>query len=1136
MQLKFFLAASAASLSLACGLAAPVHAQETTSSIRGTVTAGGSAVAGAGVDILDTATGARSTVVTTSSGSFDVSGLRAGDSYTVTVTADGFESSTVTDVVTTVSQAYDLPISLTATGGAAIVVTATRLQGASNVSQGPATVLAAAQIANVASLNRDIRDLSRRDPFARLDDTPGGGRAISFAGQNPRYNKFSVDGVAITDSFGLNTDGLPSRRSPIPYDAIGQFQAKVAPFDVREGNFQGGSINIVLRSGTNEFQGTGFFAYSADELAGKKTKPGPGIPTGKITLPNYTYKNFGVELSGPIIKDKLFFMIAGERLRANLPIPEGPTDNNAGTAIGTLTQLQVDNVTAIAQSKYGYDTGGVLKGNNDRDDRVVARLDANLSDTQRASLTYTYAKDAINLVQNAFTNAPTGLGLASNAYVQSNRLHTGVFQLNSQWSDAFSTEFRGFYKDYVRGQDPLFGRGFAQFQVCTAPNSDRPSIVTPGNSTSTNCPSTFTTVSFGPDISRQTNALNVKSFGGLLQGRLKLNDHDFRLFAEFSQAKTFNSFLQRSAGDYYFDSIADFQAGNAQRLRYQNDVFTLNPNDAAANFTYQSYTFGIADTWRVSDILTFNFGARYDMYGGKSRAVLNQNFVNRYGFPNNKFLSGLAVFQPRFGFTFKPVHELSLRGGVGVFSGGTPDVYVSNSFSNTGVLTNSIDIQQTAGYPAGQCPTGVVVCTPTYNNASGAAILTNANGRTIPGAANTVLQSAALSGNAPTNALARNFKLPSQWRGTLSADWTPSGFLGGGWDFGGDFLYSRVRQQVDFRDIRILPNGLLTPDGRTRYTPITGFTDNNSDLLLTNSTLGRSYIAVARVRKTFDFGLDAGVSYTYEDIKDKNPATSSVASSNYAAGVALDPNGPAYGISNDQVKHAVKVNLSFDHAFFGDYKTNLTLFGESRSGHPYSYTFRDPATRSIVFGTIGSGSRYLLYVPTGPSDPKVQFANTNIAQQFDAFIDASGLAKYRGMIAPRNAFTSRWITKVDLHFSQELPAFVSSRARFSLFADVENFTNLLNKNWGQIREYAFPYAVAPVTVTCLTTSGNVTPATTTPATPPTGTVAANAGLACNQYRYDANQKDSSGNFVTPTDTIYPKQSLYTIRIGARISF
>ena len=977
MHLRFFLAASVAGISLFCAVATPVAAQETTSTIRGTVRSGDAPVAGASVEILNTATGARTTATTTASGAFDISGLRAGDSYTVTVTAAGFEQAKVTEVVTVLAQSYELPIELSAEaeGGEVIVVTAMKLQGAGSISQGPATVLSVADIANVASINRDIRDLSRRDPFARLDNSPTGGRAISFAGQNSRYNRFSVDGVPITNWFGLGGDGLPSRRSPIPFDAIGQFQAKVAPFDVREGNFQGGSINIVLRSGTNNWQGTGFFAYSADELSGKETKAGPGVPTGRVTLPNFTYKNFGAQISGPIVPDKLFFMVAGERVRAAQPIPEGSLENNAGIAIPTLTQAQVDQVSSIAKSRYSYETGGIVNTNGDSDDRLVAKLDWNVSDTQRLSATYTYAKDAITLGQNNFTTVPFGLGLASNAYVQSNRLHTGVVQLNSDWTDTFSTEVRGFYKNYKRGQDPLLGRGFAQMQVCTAPTSDR-TAAGAAASANINCPATNAVVSFGPEASRQTNALRVRTYGGLVQGRLKLGDHDVKAFFEFQDIKTFNAFLQRSSGDYYFDSIADFTAGTAQRFRYGNAIPSLVPEDAAANFRYQGFTVGVQDNWRVNDTLTVNIGGRYDWYAGSSRAAVNPNFVTRYGFENSKFVDGLGVFQPRFGFTWKPTSELTLRGGAGVFAGGTPDVYVSNSFANTGVLTNAIEIQQANnGTYSGSGA----------DNTSGAAILTNVGGTAIPGAANTLIRNASVSANSPTNALTKDFKLPSQWRLTLSADWAPErlGFLGSGWELGADVLYSKVRQQVFFTDLRVRANGLVTPDGRARYTPITGFGDNNSDIVLTNSNLGRSVVAIARVRKSFDFGLDTGLSYTFQDIKDRNPATSSTAGSNYAAGVSLDANGPAYGISNDEVRHAIKFDLTYSKAFFGDYKTTLALFGESRAGHTFSYSFRDPATRSTVFGTIGTGTRYLLYVPTGVNDPKVSYANANDAALFD---------------------------------------------------------------------------------------------------------------------------------------------------------
>jgi hypothetical protein len=1110
-------------LCAAAAIAAPVaiHAQETTSAIQGTVTSGGQPVAGAEIVITHVPSGTVARATSNADGSFNASGLRVGGPFTVAVSAPGYTSTQITDINTVIGQPYGLPIELTAEGGEEIVVTASRVRGAGTVSQGPATVLTAEQIRNVASTNRDIRDLARRDPFARLDDTPGGGRAVSFAGQNPRFNRFSVDGVPITDNFGLNPDGLPSRRSPIPLDAIGQFQTKVAPFDVREGNFQGGAINIVLRSGTNHFQGTGFYSYTSDELNGKRSKD------LRVTLPNFTSKDYGVELSGPIIKDKLFFMVAAERIRAGTPIPEGPTDNNAGSPIPTLTQAQVDQVVAIAKSKYNYDAGGVLNNSDDRDDRLVAKLDWNVSDSQRASLTYTYTKDSIKFNQNSFTTPPPGLGLESNGYVSSNQLHTGVFQLNSDWTDAFTTEVRAFYKDYVRGQDPILGRGFAQMRICTAPTSDRTVAGAPANA-STSCPSGFSQVSIGPDISRQTNALNSQTWGGTIQGRVKQGDHDLRAFFDYQHTKIFNAFLQRSAGDYYFDSLADFAAGNAQRLQYQNAIPSLDPDEASAQFGYQLYTLGLQDNWRLTDTFNLSYGLRYDLYGGHSRPKINPNFVNRFGFGNNAFISGRGILQPRIGFDFKPTSRLSVRGGVGIFAGGSPDVYVSNSFSNTGILSNSINILQNNNGSY----TAAGAADP---NAVGTAALTNVTGTSIPTAVNNYLLNGAVSTSSPVNALDPNFKIPSQWRATLSSTYRADlGPLGDGWDFGVDLFYSAVRNQVLFTDIRSVPGGLLTPDGRPRYVPITrnangtiNFNDTNSDLLLTNTKKGRSYIAVARLRKSWDFGLDVGASFTWQDIKDQAPATSSTASSNYANGAFVDPNRVSYGISNDQVKNNIKFDVTYSHAFFGDYKSTFSLFGESRTGHPFSYTMFDPASgRSPVFGTIGSGSRYLLYVPTGPNDPLVSYDSAATQNAVEALITSTGLAKYRGKVAPRNAFRSKWYTRLDLHVEQEIPVPGWSQSRVSVFADVDNFTNLLNKNWGQIREYSFPYNVAPVRVACLTA-----PAPTGTA----GTAATNTSQPCAQYRYSPNLT-SGGQFVSPVDTVYSRQSLYAIRVGVRFSF
>jgi len=1084
-------------------LASPAaYAQETTSSIRGTVTANGVPVPGATVVVSNPSTGTRTTLTTETSGSFNANGLRVGGPFTVSVTAAGYSDASITDIYTVVGQPFTVPVTLTpanaADAGEEVVITASAANATSR-SLGPSTVLSRAEIAQVASINRDIRDLARRDPFASLDLTNN--RAVSFAGQNARFNRFSVDGVAVSDNFGLNPDGLPSRRGPVPLDAIQQFQVKIAPYDIREGNFQGGAINVVLRSGTNDWQGTGFYSQSNDELTGKKT-----IGGRRVTIPNFKSEDYGVELSGPIIKDKLFFMVAGERVRAGTPIAEGAIDNNSGTPIPNLTQAQIDQVTAIAKSRYGYDAGTTLNNSQDKDDRIVAKLDANLSDTQRASITYTYTKDSILFNQNTSTStANPSLGLSSDGYRGSNRLHSGIAQLNSDWSDTFSTEIRGFYKDYKRGQDPINGRGFAQFGVCTDPTSDRGTATgsaLTGSNLSTVCRTGSPRVFFGPDISRQSNALTSRTFGGAFLARLSMNDHELKILAEASDTKIFNQFLQSSAGSYYFDSIADFAAGNAQSLSYQNAT-SLNENDAAARFQYQTYTFGVQDDWRVNDMLTVTYGARYDLFGGNSRPTFNQNFFNRNGFANTAYVSGRGIFQPRVGFDFKPVQRLSFRGGVGIFAGGAPDVYVSNSFSNTGILTNSVFIRQ-LNNSTGYENNGRAIA-----SSVGSAILNNVNGGTIPTGANTLLQNASVATSATTNSLDPNFKIPSQWRATLSTSYDADlGPLGDHWIFGADLLYSGVRNQVFFTDLRSVRQtgaNALAPDGRPRYTSVIP-NDTNQDLYLTNTNKGRSYIAVARFEKSWDFGASIGASFTYQDVKDQAPATSSTASSNYGNGAFLDPNGAAYGISNDQVKYQVKYNASFSHAFFGDFKTSATLFGETRSGHAYSYTFQDVSTgRSAVFGTTGSNSRYLFYVPTIGGDPLVRYDNAATQAKIEQIISTTGLKKYQGKIAPRNAFRSPWFTKIDLHLEQEVPTFLGS-SKISVFGDIENLGNMLNRNWGSLRQYAFPYNAQVARVACQASGAN----------------------SCATYVYSSPTE--------PVEQLSPNQSLYTVRLGIRFSF
>lgn len=376
---------------------------------------------------------------------------------------------------------------------------------------------------------------------------------------------------------------------------------------------------------------------------------------------------------------------------------------------------------------------------------------------------------------------------------------------------------------------------------------------------------------------------------------------------------------------------------------------------------------------------------------------------------------------------------------------------------------------------------------------------------------------------AQVNALADNYEIPQLWRATLSFDYTADlGPLGDGWNLGLNYLFGKQKTQVTFIDVRSLPTGLVLPDGRPRYNVDPATPGSlNPDIVIGNQPNGTSHIGVVKISKSWDFGLSIDGSYTRQFVQDRSAAGASVALSNYNSTVYSDPNFPALGTANDETTWQFKYNIGFDRAFFRDYRTVIQLFGESKAGRRYSYTFQDLSSgRSRVFGTVGSNDRYLIYVPTA-NDPRVSYDSVATRDSLEALINTTKLKNFRGQIAPRNLARSRANTRIDLHLEQEVPTFIG-KSRISMFADIENLPNLLNKNWGGLRQ-ATDFQQDVVRVSCLTTPvANFT----APTAAQTNTLPTQQ---CVQYRYST--------YVPPNDSVVVvNNSLYFIRLGVRVRF
>lgn len=1071
-------------------LPAAVQAQETTSAIRGAIVNEQSKpIAGATVTVIHTPSGTRIVQTSGANGEFNATGLRLGGPYSITVEAPGYDAATDTldGLVAGTPQRVEVML---ASAGRTITVTAARQRSAITIGTGAATVLTARDIAGVANVNRDIRNLAARDPLVNIDPTNGG--AISIAGQNNRFNRFTVDGVAFGDPFGLEAGGLVSTRGPVPLDAIGEFSVEVAPVDIRQGFFQGGAINTQLKSGSNRFTALGGAYYNSDKLRGDNAR-------GVLRVGNFESQIYTAQITGPIIKDRLFFAVTYERTRDTVPAAIAPSQLN-------ITDGQITQIGQIANSVYGFDTLGVASDIIEKDDKLIAKFDLNIADGHRAAFTYVYNEGLVLAGQTgvgALNATNPNFQLLSNNYNQGATNHFGIFELNDQWTDNFSTQVRVSYADYTRLQQPVGGNtSLGEFRTCLEATT-----TTPSNT----CPAGTRQLTFGPDISRQSNELESQSLNIEFNATLKMNNHTLKAVVERRTQDIRNLFAQRTSGAWYFDSIADLQGRQANELDIAVPL-RGGIDTVTAQFQNNSWTFGLQDTIDLGDNFTLIAGFRYDLFDTPDQPFFNQAFLDRFNFPNNSSLNGIGLFQPRLGLNWKVSDRLQLRGSAGLFGGGSPNVWISNSYSNPGPTLGRIQVRRAndgtftisglSGLSAGQV------------QSLGAATLNNVSGGT--GVPQALIDAVRTTGTAasPTNALDPNFNVPSQWRVSGSLDYNANlGPLGDDWRLGVDVIWSRTKDALDWTDLRSVATGTL-PDGRTRYQVLPGQgTTTNTDILLYNVDKGHSWNIVTRFNKRWDNGLRLQGSYTFQRARDFNPGTSSVAFSNYTNSAAgIDPNSSAYGISNYQRDNAFRLVAGYDTNLFGENNTRFELFFNSQSGQRFSYTMADQASgnnRSNVFGVTGSNTRYLMYVPnvsSATADSRVVYAPNFDFAGFQSLVQNSELNKYQGGIAPKNIGRTPRYNRIDLAVRQEVPFVFGGKIELS--ADIENVLNLVNKDWGTIRQVGFPYYGTLVNVICAT-------------------------AACTQYQF-ANR---SGTTVTaPTEGVNLNGSLWAVRLGARVKF
>ncbi|HET9332943.1 MAG TPA: hypothetical protein VFQ21_05110, partial [Gemmatimonadota bacterium] len=395
-----------------------------------------------------------------------------------------------------------------------------------------------------------------------------------------------------------------------------------------------------------------------------------------------------------------------------------------------------------------------------------------------------------------------------------------------------------------------------------------------------------------------------------------------------------------------------------------------------------------------------------------------------------------AILSPRFGFNWDVYGDQStqFRGGVGLFTGRQPFVWLSNLYSNTGRAT----VQFTCRSSLGNLPEFTL---------DPAAQPESCAGTGVPAPPRAVI-----------NLIDEDFEFPNAWRFDVAVDrelpWW--GIVGTA-----ELIYTKYQNQIFLEEINVDKDPVsFTQGGRPVFgTHSPGVSTGNNNLipipnylhpeflqtvLLTNSDQDRAWNFILQAQKRYSDGVEFSGSYTFNQAEDISGLTSSIATSNIGFNpVPGNPNDPPLATSNYQQTHKFVMGGSFDVA---DWFT-WSLMYVGNSGDKYSYVYNgDVNADGFEAPSANDRVNDLLYVPTGPED--ITLLDPADWDELNSYIETEAcLREARGEIIERNTCDAPWRNRFDTRFTFKVPTIAGQHGE--LVWDIFNVGNLLNEDWGR---------------------------------------------------------------------------------------
>lgn len=1021
------------SIVMVCSLSA----QTTTSSMNGKVTdEKGETLVGATVIAVHTPSGTQYGAITNADGRYNLQGMRTGGPYSLTVSYVGYQSVELTGITLNLGEprTFDVQLKETQELDAVVVVSTANSRFNANKT-GAASNFTRGVIENLPSIDRSISDIARLSPLASSTKSSTGG--ISFAGTNNRYNSFQIDGAVSNDVFGLTasgTNGGQTGTNPISMETIEEVQVVIAPYDVRQSGFTGGGINAVTKSGNNTFRGSAYTYYKDNNLVGKGAK---GEKYAEQTTQTY-----GVTLGGPIVKDKLFFFVSGEYYKDETPATVYDSNNIKGFA----TQEQLTQIRNQYKALTGYDTADFGQHTPETwSANVLARLDWNINSNNKMMLRYNYGGASLD----RYSTSNSSYTFNDASFDQRNETHSLVFELQSRFSNSVSNELRA---GWTRVRD---------WREAAAPDG-APNVSVTVNNTYEDDKNRKTTVYLGTEYCSYANQLDQDIFTLTDNLTWYKGNHTVTFGTHNEFYRMYNVYAQNATGGWSFNSIEDFMNNDANTFRYtyyNNDDLDEKGN-WGAKFGAAQFGFYLQDEWRANDKFTWTYGLRLDIPVMFKKPSVNKEFneseqAQKYGVATGDIASGRVLLSPRMGFRWyvDEDHNILLRGGLGLFTGRVPFVWMSNQYSNSGVDQVSVSAYR----PSKPDEENKIPQLGTKIDAE------------------SVKAMGFKASSATINVVDKKFKYPQVFRINAAADFN----LGNGWQATLEALYSKTFnnmyvQNIDYEDsgLKFYAAGSNMANADNTNIVYANKTSYSDIIYLKNTNKGYSYSLTAQLRKSFAFGLTLDAAYTFGHSYSVYDGTSSVALSNWKYNYARETNNPELAVSSFDVPHRIiaSANYNVRYGKKSRWGTNLALIYEGHSGQAYSlYYFFD---KSLPHGSQsingdGVNGNDLLYIPNADEVANMSWKSDADKNNFENFIMGDKyLRKNRGKWSERNKLRMPFESQFDFSLSQDFIYNLKRGGKITLMWTVMNVANLLNKDWGKY--YRNVYAFAPLTVTGVT--------------------------------------------------------------------